>query len=171
MRVFIALELGESLVDGVEQVATRLRYSVPGRYCSPKSYHVTLAFLGEIEPERIEAVCQAVDSACEGVKGFELSLAGLGTFGRGDKRVLWQGLSPDDGVIALGGRVRAELRERGFDFDRKPLRPHVTIARDAVVRDVGYLAGIESYASGRGDVVTVFQIAGRYIPLYSRELD
>lgn len=59
-----------------------------------------------------------------------LRLAGGGRFGRGRFTVLWVGLTGDvDRLERLGRAVRRELRRYRVPYDRKPLRPHLTLAR------------------------------------------
>ena len=46
MRLFIAAELPENLLEALAETSARLRDTVKGRYVAPDSFHLTLAFLG-----------------------------------------------------------------------------------------------------------------------------
>ncbi len=97
----------------------------------PETYHVTLAFLGEIgEPEASLAV-DALDEVCERCGAVRLSADGLGAFGRPHDATLWLGIALTEELRALAEAVRSGLEERGIAYDRKAFRPHITLARRA----------------------------------------
>ncbi|MFS8497750.1 MAG: 2'-5' RNA ligase family protein, partial [Micromonosporaceae bacterium] len=80
-----------------------------------------------------------------------LRLAGGGRFGRRRFTVMWVGLQGEvDQLRSLGDAVRAHLRRSRVDYDRKPLRPHLTFARPGdrlpeadLTADLATLAGYE----------------------------
>ena len=62
MRVFVAAELPDEMYDALCETSALLRASVRGRYVAPDSFHVTLAFLGNVESWRIDdAVAQPAE--------------------------------------------------------------------------------------------------------------
>ena len=131
MRVFIAAELPEQMLEALAETSASLRGSVPGRYVGPDLFHVTLAFLGEVETYRVADVQVALETACEGHAAFASSLAALGSFGRKSRATLWQGFSDSGEFAALAHDVRAALSGEGFVFDEKRFIPHVTLMRNA----------------------------------------
>lgn len=131
MRLFVAAELPGGVLDALAETSALLRGSVRGRYVAPDSFHVTLAFLGEVEGHRVDAACAAVDRGCAGFAPFEVSLGDLGCFGRRLKATLWQGFSDAEAMLSLAESVRGELRDAGFSFDEKAFLPHVTLMRAA----------------------------------------
>ncbi|CDD40314.1 2'-5' RNA ligase [Collinsella sp. CAG:398] len=129
MRAFVALELPETFAGEVSALARQLRPAVAGRFMRPETYHLTLAFLGEIgEPEAARAV-DALDEVCERCGAVRLSADGLGTFGRPHDATLWLGIALTEELRALAKAVRSGLEERGIAYDRKAFRPHITLAR------------------------------------------
>ena len=70
MRLFIAAELPENLLEALAETSARLRDTVKGRYVAPDSFHLTLAFLGEVEANRIDAAARAIDDACQEYEAF-----------------------------------------------------------------------------------------------------
>jgi hypothetical protein len=105
MRLFVAAELSEELLEALAQTSALLRESVHGRYVAPDSFHVTLAFLGEVPELQVDAACEALEQACAGVPAIPVTLAPLGSFGRAKRATLWQGFSR--GVSGKGpGRFR-----------------------------------------------------------------
>jgi len=134
MRLFVAAELPDGLVDALAETSASLRATVRGSYVGPDRFHVTLAFLGDVPGACVPDVAEVVQSACIGHEPFVTSLGMLGTFGRASSAVLWQGF--DKGRAqwdALAHDVRGELRRAGYWFDDKGFIPHVTLMHKANV--------------------------------------
>jgi len=148
-----ALHVGRAAADGIN-----------ARLAAREQWHVTLVFLGEVEDGRRDDVIDAVDRAAEGLTGRpQLCLAGGGTFGRGRFTVLWAGLGGDVPALrAASAAVSAALRKARLPFDRKPFRPHLTIARpgdrlprEAIRADVEALRGYEGPTWTLGEIALV----------------
>lgn len=134
MRLFVAAELPDGLVDALAETSAALRATVRGRYVGPDLFHVTLAFLGEVPGSRVAEVAEAVREACGRHEAFVTSLGSLGTFGRASSAVLWQGFDRGrEAWDALARDVRGELCAAGFWLDDKGFLPHVTIMHRADV--------------------------------------
>ena len=132
MRLFVAAELSDELIDALADTSALLRDAVRGRFVAPDLFHVTLAFLGEVPAAQVDEVGMCVRSACEEVEPFATSLGPFGSFGRVSSAILWQGFSSGrDHWDFLAERVRAALREGGFSIDEKGFLPHVTLMRRA----------------------------------------
>jgi 2'-5' RNA ligase len=93
---------------------------------------MTLAFLGDVLDNDLNAVCKAVTQASGPFPPFELRLEGVGAFPSPVKpRVLWAGLK------SLVPSVLAELQEGvvqavtnvGYRPDDQRFTPHVTLGR------------------------------------------
>lgn len=83
-------------------------------------WHITLAFLGEVEGQRLTAVQRALDLVSV-PKGTELRLRGGGRFGRGRSSVLWAGVDGELGELRRDVCERLEMSDRDFT-------PHLTVA-------------------------------------------
>ncbi len=91
-------------------------------------WHVTLAFLGEIEPARLPDVEQAIGDVVPSGP-LRLRISGGGSFGRGRSAVLWAGLDGDvDGLADLHAALRRALVAGGLPHDERPFTPHLTVA-------------------------------------------
>jgi 2'-5' RNA ligase len=87
-------------------------------------WHVTLAFLGEVG--RREPLLPGLAAAAAGVPPLTLRVRGGGSF----PGVLWAGLDGDLTTLhRLADGVRQACRDAGSHVDRRPFRPHVTVAR------------------------------------------
>lgn len=137
-RVFIGVRLSTTstaaLVATVDGLARRARDArVDVRWTSPTTYHVTLKFLGWVQPEVLPAITDAMIAATRGTDKLTIRIAKLGGFpSLDDPRVLWAGVEAGpgrDALVALAGRLEARLVELGFPAETRPFTPHVTIAR------------------------------------------
>lgn len=131
MRTFIALDLPEDFADETAALARALRDHVEGRFMKPESYHLTLAFLGDIDERGLQLAIAATEAACNDTAPIRLSCSGLGTFGRKNDATLWLGLVEAPELMALASRIREQLDVRSVAFDKKAFKPHITLARRA----------------------------------------
>lgn len=130
MRLFVALEVPGDVRGRVDAAVAPVRDRFPGlRWTRPEAWHLTLAFLGEVGPAVAERLPDALaPGAALAPPALSLSLAGPGAFGT---RVLWLGVAdePAGAVAALGARLQDAAAGEGIEVDRKPVRPHLTLAR------------------------------------------
>jgi len=130
IRTFIAIDLPDPHRAVLERHLADCARAAPGqRWVEAESLHLTLRFLGNLEPEVLARVRHELAS----VRGepFRLALDGRGTFGpRAAPRVVWVGLGEGaEGCAALAARVEAACGRAGMEPDPRPFRPHVTLAR------------------------------------------
>ena len=131
MRAFIALELQEGFANEVYDLAQQLRMQTNGRFMKPESYHLTLAFLGDIGEAQATDAIGAIEEACASRCAIELLCTGLGNFGRKHDATLWLGLEKTEQLMNLAESIRSELAARALSFDAKKFLPHITLARHA----------------------------------------
>lgn len=130
IRSFIALPLPEPNVVALERhLAECARVAPAFRWVEPDSLHMTLRFLGNLEPEALERVRDELT----GVRGapFPFALDGRGTFGpRAAPRVVWIGVSAGlDQCAALAARLEAACQRAGMEPEPRRFQAHVTLAR------------------------------------------
>ena len=110
----------------------RLRALVGGAsWVAPDNLHITLKFLGRVDPPRLELVEASLARAVRGVGTFELAIQGLGAFPSPSRaRVIWAGVSVGaDGLAKLADGVERELAALGFPLENRNFSAHVTLAR------------------------------------------
>lgn len=174
MRAFIALEPPEGFVEDVAAMARVLGAAVEGRFVPRQNYHVTLAFLGDIDEAQAREAMDAMDEACAEAAAVPMRPDGLGKFGRASDSTLWLGLAPDAELAGLADRLREVLRSRGIGFDGKPFLPHITLARRAKLPK-GALPELALPLPCNAARVTLFKSTlsrngAQYKPLYEIEL-
>jgi len=132
MRTFIAVEPPGSLREEIGRLTARhLESRLPGfRWVKPENIHLTLRFLGEIDPARLDSLTQAISGATAGFAPFELTVESLGFFGSQKRpRVIWLGLSASRQLTALAEEVESAVAGAGFGRADKPFKAHLTLAR------------------------------------------
>lgn len=132
MRTFIAIEIDDTLRNRLAAIRDELQLQDPVmRWVKPDRMHLTLRFLGEIDPSLVTPVTKAIQNASQGVKPFELKFKGLGFFpNAGKPRVFWVGIRDQDKTLELLVRsLELELMKIGFEREKRPFRPHLTLAR------------------------------------------
>lgn len=125
MRLFVAVlpdeRAKETLVGAQESLRAQ---TVGGNFTAAGNLHLTLAFIGETDD------AAPVKKALGRVVGpaFETKLSGAGSF----SDLWWVGTESTSALLSLSEKVRSALDGAGIGFDRKPFRPHITIARRIV---------------------------------------
>jgi 2'-5' RNA ligase len=133
MRLFLAVDLPDSLAPAVADLQDRLRDAAGLRFTDPEQAHVTLKFLGDVPEPRVEAVESAVEAALADadVDPFEATVGGLGVFPSLDYvSVVWVGFHTGGPELTrLHEAIERAVVAAGFDPEDHEFTPHVTVAR------------------------------------------
>jgi RNA 2',3'-cyclic 3'-phosphodiesterase len=151
MRTFIAVPLPaecRSMLDQMQQ-ALRPAGAEVGWVATP-SIHLTLKFLGEMDPEIIPSLAEALEAASGSESGFELRLCGLGCFsGQRNPRVVWCGLEGDTEALSrLQQKVEGVCNRFGFPPENREFKPHLTLGRIKGKRNLQALVDCIKIGSG-----------------------
>jgi len=137
-RTFIALKLNEALQRFLGEIISQISQELPDlRWVDPHGIHLTLAFLGELRDEQLVEVIHAAEEAAQKASAFEYRLKGLGIFGSPRQpRVIWMGVEDLPSGKVQGSPLQQvhhvlsrELELRGFEAEKRPFSPHLTLAR------------------------------------------
>lgn len=130
MRLFVAVAPPPAALDHLARALAEARGSPsagdPLRWIPPERWHLTLVFLGEVADDRADRLAAAIAPVAAARPPLALSLRGSGAF----PGVLWIGLAGD--LADLDGLARAArraVRAAGVAVERRPYRPHLTVAR------------------------------------------
>jgi RNA 2',3'-cyclic 3'-phosphodiesterase len=100
------------------------------KWVHQEDYHITLAFLGFAEHEMLQKVIEKVKFTLKNESSFNLSFHKLGIFGKETMpRIFWAGVLESDSLSTIQKKVYNQCIDVGFSLDKKPFRPHITIAR------------------------------------------
>ncbi|CUU57197.1 2'-5' RNA ligase [Parafrankia irregularis] len=173
MRYFVALLPPPEVVDGLAAAIARVsgRPEPRLRWSSPPQWHVTLAFLGPVDPAVRPALAERLGRVARRHPPVEVRLDGAGHFGG---RVLWARVNGDLGPLATGVR-RAAARAGADHGDDRPFRAHLTLARvpagtspdlREVVRELDEAIAGSSWSAG---AITLMSSDGGPAPTYRVE--
>ena len=136
MRVFVSVQVPADAKRELGKLIDRLalEYSREVRWVALEGIHLTMKFLGDVEPSRISDAVEAMSCAAHAIAPFRIQLSGLGTFPNARRpRVFWAGVAGDLGPMQeLQQRVEDSMAGLGFVRDERPFNPHLTLGR---VRD------------------------------------
>lgn len=140
-RLFIAFDFN---VDNVflkfysqtHSVFTKLdKYNL----VKPELMHVTLKFLGETDPKKINSIMQEIRHTVKNIPAFDVKTEKLGIFGsRYQPRVLWLGIEKKTELEQLHKQLNKGMWKLGFKPDFNNFVPHLTLARINKIDDKHY---------------------------------
>ena len=129
-RVFFALWPDLALVAALHDAALACAARCGGRVMQRDTLHLTLAFLGDVPPDRLDALRTIGD----GVRApaTEITLDRLGYWPH--NRIVWAGASKmSEALVQLVQRLGEALGAAGFRTERRPFAPHVTLLRNVEI--------------------------------------
>ena len=185
MRSFIAVEIDDAIRERLGQRIEAFRSAgAQVRWVAPQNIHLTLKFLGEIDPERVPDVEQVMKEATREVAPFEIELREIGAFPSLSRpRVIWVGCRDETGglwkifrvlergLVPLGiekekrrfsphltvGRIKSKGRDRRLDFLKGELKAHIDFV--AGRQRVSGITLFKSQLTPRGAIYTVVRTA------------
>lgn len=126
-RLFFALWPDDQLRRRIRQVAVGLGLR-GGRVTHPEDLHLTLVFLGALDPQRSR--CAEEAAAGIAMAPFHVALDRVGAFPRAG--VVWLGCrSTPPALAALVDDLQTRLAACGMPREARPYEPHVTLQRKA----------------------------------------
>ena len=100
------------------------------KWVNPENWHITLYFLGDTPRAEIALLQRLIEESFIPIQSFNTKLNGAGVFPHlRNPKVLWLGLENLQPLMTGYIRLGNLLRQNGFAFDDKPLKPHLTVAR------------------------------------------
>lgn len=144
MRLFIALS-----VDTLPLQELRKEFSdVHGRFIKDENFHLTLAFLGEVDSKRVDELKNIIDNISFDLEKLESEC--VTTF-REDTVVVK--FKRDPKLMNYQKNLTDKLASNHFNFDKKPYSPHITLIRNSneiisgTYKEVYKIKGIHLFSS------------------------
>jgi 2'-5' RNA ligase len=124
IRLFAAIRPSPDAIQWLQ----RLKDDLPGaRWSPPENLHLTLRFAEQIS----ERQADDLDAELETIHGgpFDLTLRGVGAFeDHGFPKAIWADVERSEPLEVLQRRCESAARRAGLAPDKRPWRPHVTLA-------------------------------------------
>jgi 2'-5' RNA ligase len=141
LRLFVAIELPSEWLEALRAMQELLRRGFEAgpeprpllRWVRPEGIHVTLKFLGATPESMLPEVEAGLRRAVPHSVAATILLDKPGMFpDRGSPRVLWAGVTGDFAALGtVAARIDAEMAKLGFEIEKRPFAPHLTLARVA----------------------------------------
>lgn len=132
MRTFLCIPIGEALRVKLADLSSRFQRLVHVRasWVRPENFHLTVRFLGEIDPMLTVDLERCFRAVLKRIPPFVAPINELGAFPSARRpRVVWAGGRAVAPFVQLVSLVEQELAGFGFPRERKPSISHVTLAR------------------------------------------
>jgi len=182
MRTFIALDLTHQACEKIYQFSQNLQKEMVGTkisWAKKNQFHVTLAFLKNINQEQQQAISQYLNELSL-PSPFNFSLRAVDVFPHWHSpRVIWIGLSSFQPLIPLKKDIDHFLKSLHLPTDKRPFIPHITLGRvkksltKKHITALEEFKGIELIPDEQFEYLTFYQSklskeGARYIPLLRR---
>ncbi|WP_256208598.1 RNA 2',3'-cyclic phosphodiesterase [Nitrosospira briensis] len=142
VRFFFALwpddRVQKQLSDAVER--SRLEPLCGGRKTKTENIHLTLVFVGEVNPGKLEALCQIADRVKgSGARAFDLVVERMGYWKH--NKIVYAAIAkiPQE-LTDLASALQDALSTAGFSLEQRAYKPHITLMRNASCRTLPELA-------------------------------
>ena len=145
IRCFVSVEIPEPIQASLVSVQRHLQSEIHKRtsWTKPGNFHLTLKFLGDVHPDAIDNISEAIQRVADTHPPFSIAFGGIGAFPNFARpRVIWMGIKQGAlPVSRLAKAVNFELTHLGFSTDNR-FHPHLTLARLRTTTDLEPLKNI-----------------------------
>jgi 2'-5' RNA ligase len=134
MRMFVAIVPPAPALEDLAEFLEPRQEAEPGfRWTLPEQWHVTLAFLPQVEERQLDDLLARLERAAARRTAFPVAVAGGGAFpGPSRAKVLFAGVDPGEHaeeLRRLATGARAAGGKAGIDVEGGRFHPHLTLAR------------------------------------------
>lgn len=151
IRAFVALKMAAEVERELARfIAEMSALGESIRWADRANLHLTLRFLGAAAPSRrIGPLGAALAKLAAHTPPFSVAARGIGAFPNlARARVIWLGLQGAE-LAALAEQVERAALEAGFEPERRPYSPHLTLGRVRDLRGWGRVRRALESAAGR----------------------
>jgi len=131
IRSFLALPTSEQTKASISLLQSKLRESeAEVRWESSDKFHITLKFLGNVEPPIIDSLVSQLQVLLKNVSSLKTIYNTIGGFPSVDRpRVIWIGAEQNEFLMKLQENIESVCTELGFDKEDRVFHPHITLGR------------------------------------------
>ena len=133
MRLFIAIDIPEKAKQELIRSSQDIKSNSIKARMATKVYHITLAFLGDIEKNKIGDIKDCIDQSFD--KEVSFSINEYGFFKGNDGKIIVRKVLFEESFVNQVYNLRELLKNKSIQYDKKAFNPHITISRDTVLKD------------------------------------
>jgi RNA 2',3'-cyclic 3'-phosphodiesterase len=129
---FLAVKLPDEVKTKLVKICSHLKNEHQFKtWVHHEDFHITLAFLGVASSEKIEKLHELLNEKMnKTVNSFSLQVNQFGFFGnKQHPRIFWAGVEDEPFLYTLQKQVAYVCEMAGFQLDKRPYAPHITLAR------------------------------------------
>lgn len=153
-RLFTAIELPET----VRAELHKLHIPLPGaRWVKAQDYHATIRFFGDIEGGTAREL--TANLAEIEVDAFSVRISGLGAFGGHNPKTVFAEIEATPALEALARAHEKAARNAGLPPEKRPFKPHVTLARLQNSDAIAVARFLNRYSGYRSEPFFVARVA------------
>ncbi len=168
MRIFTGIQLAEEAREKIVKELDPFKRIAPSiRWTGKNNIHLTLKFIGDVEPGLSGRIADALTAAKIPLPPSRLRFSGFGKFPVGDDlHIFWAGVEDDPRLLSLFNAIEALLFPLGVARETRPFQPHLTLGRNKAPRSrrtgtSGSTGPLEPSAGGgtaRADFRALFEL-------------
>ena len=130
-RLFYAVNFTPRTTARIQEKQDCLRRLVKkGNWSRRDNFHITLHYVGRADEEELPLFGEALKKAVSGIAPFTLGFSRYGSFRQGSGDLIFlTGEDKSESMERVSRRLR-EILKRG---DMKPMKPHITLVRQALM--------------------------------------
>jgi len=132
MRLFVAIEIAESIRDTLDRIIAKLNQcNAPVKWVRAANLHLTLKFLGDVPEDRVSEVRDRLRACAKGIRPFSLDVREIGAFPNLNRpRVIFaKAMDATGQAKELASRLNRRMTRAGVPREDRPFRCHVTLGR------------------------------------------
>lgn len=134
MRSFVAIDIDNDIKNIYSNLCRDIRKAAVLNIVNQNKFHITLSFFNNLTIDNVEKVKIALTSLR--LEPIEIRLDSLSMFKRrGEPSIIYIN-SKSDKLSSFVNAYRKNLKKFNINFDEKPFKSHITIARIKEIKDV-----------------------------------
>ncbi len=132
IRIFIGIDLPSYVKEKILKIQRHLAStSNKIKWVQKNNLHITLKFLGYIEPNTIELISNKLKKTISKKSNFKITLSKIGAFPKINyPKIIWVGIENEiEKMQNLFKDIDKSLYQLGFNKEKRKFHSHITIGR------------------------------------------
>ncbi len=134
MRVFIGIALSNQTKEALYGLQRKwLENAIKKNPTNFANFHLTIKFIGELTLNQIETLFWSLKNELSHFKNFNMQIADVGAFFKGDKQIIWAGITEGKNKLNnLAKLVNKAILNAEIKVNKQKFSPHITLAREVI---------------------------------------